>query len=428
MEEAKQVQIVPVIKQRIDRTGRRWMQDHEKKYDKLIEDYSKTSESPNKHKIMEYLEDMAIGDSSKTTEKKSITKSRRLKILQTMRDFDGCMDYKKFWDISSSEMKTFARRLKDDIIVSPYTKKPFAETTKSGKLKIIRKFWKWLKGKNRYYPEEVDWMDTREPIPTKDCYTLEEMELLFDNIHSYPMKILIKLLFDGGFRIGEMLNIRIKDVTAPTQDENWFTLRVRAEVAKMRKERGVALCYVNLDFKTFLENHHPEPNNPEAFLFYYSYQYVREFLRRKGKKLLGKNITPHNIRRTSATFFAPRIKNYQVYCHRFGWSLGSREPNRYFYGNKMHNRDMMNQVISFEMDKARTQYSNEIVTNQELIKSNEVMKLQLDKHQKEIHQRKRYDSVIQRLLSEPAIQQRVQGMLKDNLDSETKLIEAGDIQ
>ena len=54
MEESKQVQIVPVIKQRIDRTGIRWMQDHEEKYDKLIEDYSTTSESPNKNNIMEY--------------------------------------------------------------------------------------------------------------------------------------------------------------------------------------------------------------------------------------------------------------------------------------------------------------------------------------------------------------------------------------
>lgn len=427
MGEAKYAQIVPIIKERVDKNGKRWLQDHEEKYDKKIEEYAKTSESPNRYKILEYLEDMAVGDSSKKAERREVSKSRRLRILQIMTSFDGWMDYKKFEEITTYDMKAFVRRLKDDVIISPYNNTIYADTTKATIKKVIRKFWKWLKGKNIVYPAEVDWMDTREPTVTKDCYKEEEMKLLLENIHAKQMKVLVKLLFDGGFRISELANVRIKDIIHPTPEQRWFTINVRAEIAKRYKPRQVALFYVNQDLKSYLENHHPEPNNPKAFLFNYSYQYIRNFLHKKGKKVLGKSITPHGIRRTSATFWAPRIKSYQAYCYRFGWSLSSRVPDIYFNRMKMNNIDMMHQITAFERDRVRNEIEDQIITNHELIETNQALNLRLNKYEKELHQRKRYDSVIQKLLSEPLIEQKADAMLKQNLDSETKMIE-GDMQ
>jgi len=284
MEPIKQAEIVPTIKERVDKTGRRWMQDHEANYDKKIKDYIQNTKSPNKYLIERYLNDMAVGDSSKESAIREVSKSRRLRILQIMSSFDIWMNHKKFDKITVADMKTFVGRLKEGIIVSPYQDKPYAETTKSTIRKVIRKFWKWHKGENRFFPPEVSWMDTSEPTPTKDCYTIEEMELLFSNMHSFQMKTLLKVMFDSGLRIGEIMNIRVKDITSPNVEENWYTIRVRAEIAKKKQERFVALFYSNQDLKTYLEKHHQEPKNPEAFLFYYSYEYVRNFLYRKSKK------------------------------------------------------------------------------------------------------------------------------------------------
>ena len=122
MEQTKECQVVLTIKERVDKNGRRWLQDHEANYDEKIKNYLETSTSPNKYLIMEYLNDMAIGDSSKQSAKREVTKSRRLRILQVMESVDEWMSNKPFKGITAGDMKIFVGRLNDDIIVSPTQK------------------------------------------------------------------------------------------------------------------------------------------------------------------------------------------------------------------------------------------------------------------------------------------------------------------
>jgi hypothetical protein len=57
MEKTKEVQIVPTINERVDRNGRRWLQDHEANYNRKIKKYMEQSKSPNKHLTKRYLDD-----------------------------------------------------------------------------------------------------------------------------------------------------------------------------------------------------------------------------------------------------------------------------------------------------------------------------------------------------------------------------------
>lgn len=72
----------------------------------------------------------------------------------------------------------------------------------------IRKFYKWLLGNNRTYPPLVDWIDTYETRKEVSALSEAEMERMLDRCTTVTSRALIQVLFDGGFRLGELINIR----------------------------------------------------------------------------------------------------------------------------------------------------------------------------------------------------------------------------
>ena len=51
-------------------------------------------------------------------------------------------------------------------------------------------------------------------------------------------------------------------------------------------------------------------------------------LHRVSKRVLGKRVTPHILRHSSATYYANLLNHHQL-CYRYGWSMASDMPNRY---------------------------------------------------------------------------------------------------
>ena len=165
-------EIVPQIKERVDKNSRRWIQDHPAKYDKAVKKYRDNSKSPNKLLILQYLEDCRLGDRAIDGKRREISKSRSLRVLGILENIDLWLNYKPFREVTKQDIQDFIRKLKDDVIVSAWTQKPYSETTKASMKKVVRKFWKHLKGENTYFPKEVDWITTYEPVPSKVVFSL----------------------------------------------------------------------------------------------------------------------------------------------------------------------------------------------------------------------------------------------------------------
>jgi site-specific recombinase XerD len=384
MGDVKEPIVCMPVKERVDASGRRWVQDLEKKFDNEIKRYRKESDSKNKNTIIRFLEDMRIGDSSKECQKRIVSKSRCLKILGVLRKIDIWLHGKRFDEVTVEDMKDMIYRLQEDIISATKAGKPYTMSTKASMKKIIRKFWKWLKGKNHFYPDIVEFISTYEPTPTMEVYSIEEIEFLRDNLHSFKMKVLLWVLFDIGVRISELLNIRIMDITEPTPEENYYKIYIRKETAKNGKDRVIGLLYSNQYLEQYLKEHHASPRAKKSFLFDMSYDYIKNYLHLKGKKFLNKSVNLHKIRASSATHFAPRIKSYQSFCYKYGWSLSSRVPDRYFNTSGVKAKDAMDQVLSFERDQIRNQYRTEIVTNRDLLDQNFLMQEKLKEYDKVI--------------------------------------------
>ena len=74
---------------------------------------------------------------------------------------------------------------------------------------------------------------------------------------------------------------------------------------------------------------HPAKDNPQSQLFPVTYPNLKMIVRRIGQRVLGKRVTPHMLRHSSATFYANKLKNPYKLCYRYGWTMASNMVNRY---------------------------------------------------------------------------------------------------
>lgn len=201
----------------------------------------------------------------------------------------------------------------------------------------VRKFYRWLAG-TKEYPPLVDWIDTfvkDKPLP---ALTPDQIQRLLDRSASIRQKAIVQILFDGGLRIGELLNIRLYHVKLHRYEHSsCFVLRIpysktMPRVVALPLEQSTRLV------RLWLEEHPARPkisedgtleaNNQREQLFPMSDHGVRETVRLLGKKALNERVYPHLLRHTSATYWANKLPYFQ-FCKRFGWTMTSDMPKKY---------------------------------------------------------------------------------------------------
>ncbi|MEM3433187.1 MAG: tyrosine-type recombinase/integrase [Nitrososphaerales archaeon] len=108
---------------------------------------------------------------------------------------------------------------------------------------VLRRFYQWLKECDRgdeEYPEEVSWIKTtikkNEKKLPEDLLSEEEVLRIADHALCQRDRAFTLLLYDSGGRIGEILPLRIKDVTF---DEYGAKIRVSGKTGE--KDRGGGL-------------------------------------------------------------------------------------------------------------------------------------------------------------------------------------------
>ncbi len=160
--------------------------------------------------------------------------ARRTKYLESLRN------------IAIKLGKPFLEASEQDMIrlVSEIETKPYSAWTKKTLRAIIKRFWKWLKGRERDYPPEVAWITTslprnKRPLPkAEDMLTEQDVQCLLDHATRIRDKAMISLFWETGARVGELGNLTTKDVQfdkyGAVLSVNGKTLRRQPTVAVQR--------------------------------------------------------------------------------------------------------------------------------------------------------------------------------------------------
>lgn len=206
----------------------------------------------------------------------------------------------------------------------------------------IRKFYKWLLGNNRAYPPIVEWIDTLKPVKDISALTEAEVRAMLYSTSRIMHRALIQTLFDGGFRIGELMNVRLRHLTyrsinPETPEQKCFMVRVPFSKT-LRRTVVMPMPATTEILRLWLREHPARPIllgdgtigecDERVPLFPVQPNTPRTVLAKAGRRALGKRVYPHLLRHTSATYWCTKLPYFQ-FCKRFGWTMTSNMPQRY---------------------------------------------------------------------------------------------------
>lgn len=277
----------------------------------------------NRELILRFVRDCILGKTSFGRGKKKIGHSRCEKYLRLLSHISGWLG-KSFNDVTQPDMESLIERLETNEIIAR-TGKPFSEATKVDYRRCVKKFWKWKDGQSKYYPDLVEWIDTNEKLADVPAISKADVESLIAYCPTLRDKTFFMVLFDSGARIEEILNVRLKPEHVAWKGE-LGVYKIRLEFSKT-KPRTISLP-LSTDLLRRWLNLHPARDNPQAQLFPICYANARQIVSRQGRKILGKRVTPHMLRHSSATYYANKLNRYQL-CYRYGWTMSSKVVDRY---------------------------------------------------------------------------------------------------
>ncbi len=273
----------------------------------------------NKELINRFIIDCKMGRTVKGKAKKKIGKKRLLKCLYVLKNLSKWIS-KPFDEVNQEEIEKLVSNIEEDVYKIKNGNN-YSEETKLDYKKILKKFYKWM-GR----VDLVEFMDMSIKPNEVPAITREEMEKLVNATPDPNIKAAIVVLFDGGARAEEFLNLRMKDLTKKRYDNDndcyWINIRHSKTFA-----RNIPLPLSTKYLNEWLAEH-PYKNNPEALLFIITYNSLRKKVSRLAESVLKKHVWLHMLRHSSATYWAPKMNRYQL-CAKYGWAFSSDMPDRY---------------------------------------------------------------------------------------------------
>lgn len=294
--------------------------------------------------IDEFIKDCQLGKHCK----KRVGKHR---MIRYARDINFFYNYfkKPFSKITENDVEEFFKAL-DENRIRKQNGDPYTNSSKNDIVKSLKRFGRWFYRNNiDKYNKLFRWIkEFRENVEIP-ALSREEIERIVEKCNARDSAI-IMFLFDSGARVGEALNVKISDLT-----ENKKSLKVRIRESKTKPRTiniPLAAKYVRLWLKK-----HPDKDNSNAFLFPIDYDSLRLMLKRKGK-IIGKNLHPHLLRHSSATFYANLFKNPYKLDYRYGWIIGSDMSRRYIDRDGLLDEEVNELVDLDENYKLKTELND----------------------------------------------------------------------
>jgi len=227
---------------------------------------------------------------------------------------------------------------------------------------ILKKFFKWLRGYEQGYPDEVSWIKLSNSKSNKlpEVLTQEEIKKLIDACDNIRDRALISVLYESGARIGEILNMKVGDIYF---DEYGCVVIVSGKTG-MRRIRLVSSAPL---IGQYLEQH-PFKDNPKYPFwltittnrkFYpLGYGAIRKILKKIAERAgIKKRLYPHLFRHTRATHLAKMLTESQL-KELFGWTQSSKMASTYVH---LSGRDVDNAILEIYGLKKKAEEGEKIV-------------------------------------------------------------------
>lgn len=322
--------------------------NYERARDKLKHDESLLK--TNRELILRYLSDAAIGKTApRRRRSRKVGLRGRLKYLYLLKVVARFFASKDLQTLSVGDIESFVSALDNDDIRTPDDRKYSEQTKADMKIQLIA-FLRWIHGEHtKKFHRMTYWIDTSFKKKSVPSFDEEEIREMLRACNTVKQRVLLVCLFDGGFRIEEFLNIRNSDVAKVKGDAPYFRIRVRNEFSKTLG-REVPLFWPESHdaIQQFNDSNGGKKSNEEVY-FPGSYAGVRMMLRRIGNRV-GKRLTPHMFRHSSATYYANQGLNEFQLNKRYGWSAGSDMGRHYVEQTKILLEDKR-QVVEYESNK-----------------------------------------------------------------------------
>jgi integrase/recombinase XerD len=274
---------------------------------------------------------------SEILEEKDCTNQRIIKICMELRKLAKFLE-KDFTSANVEDLKKLVRNINK--------KEDWSSDTKSDYRKLLKRFYRWLIDESLIKNnEEAIILDKYiktiigAPKPKKIDYseilTEDDIRSLINSCNKIRDKAFIKVLYEGGFRIGEHLGIQIKDLEISSDS---IIIQVDGKTGKRRVPLYLSVNYI----KRWLEEH-PSNNDPKAYLWVsqsgsslgkpLAYQSSVKILKKTAKKAgIKKNVNPHWFRHSIASQHISHL-NSQLMCEYFGWVGDTRQLKTYVHVN-----------------------------------------------------------------------------------------------
>ena len=222
--------------------------------------------------------------------------------------------------------KDFRAAGKPDIVrlVANVEARKISAWTKHDYRITIRKFFRWLR--NKPNPPEVSWIKIGNGVKNhklpEELLNEKDVEKLIKAARDVQIKALVALLWEGGFRVGELLSLRIKHVEL---EERLGRLVVDGKTGMRR-----VVILLSLPYLTQWLNLHPCKEDSSSPLWLQrngkplNYPDVRNRLQDLARKAgVKKRVNPHGFRHARATFLSQHFTEAQLSQY-LGWIPGTK--------------------------------------------------------------------------------------------------------
>lgn len=211
----------------------------------------------------------------------------------------------------------------------------YTEHTKHDIKVVVKQFWRWLK--NNDNPIETEWIkssirENKVKLPS-ELLTLDEINKMLSYAKNPRDRAFIWVLYQSGYRIGEILNLKIKDIVF----DEYSAIITNLGKTGSRRTR----VFDNKNYLKFWLDNHKFKDNKESYVFTsistnatnekMDYHSVASMLKTIAKKCgITKKVNPHNWRHSRATELANKLTEAQM-NQMFGWKQGSKMPSVYVH-------------------------------------------------------------------------------------------------
>jgi len=253
---------------------------------------------------------------------------------------------KNLSQLTKEDLTKLKENLKTGKIKSRFGKAYSFASIRDMQLILIR-FLEWLKPDK--YSGFRRWFIINVPRKDVDFLREEEIEKLYRSAKSNDERFLIAVLFDSGARASEFLNIRAEDITEPTSSFPYYKINFKEEYSKT-KGRNVGLYWKHSTeaIKDYLQERGDlKPKEP---VFNKTYDAIRLFITRLGKKVLSKRVHFHIFRKSSASYYATKLKSRQQLCYRYGWNFSSDVPDVYI-SRQQGEEEVKDNILNTDLQK-----------------------------------------------------------------------------